>query len=210
VTAIVAIAGGTCSGKSTLASTLVRLFPDDLTVLEEECFYPDRSLLSEDEISAVNWDSIDSIDATEILDTLEQLALVGYAYVPAYNRNTHKRYYNDTTVVASAVIALEGLHSITLLDRWRTAAKGVAELPVLRIFIDCPEAIRYDRRKTRERAKATVPGNFETYWTLSCEPTFQQEVLLQCDRADLVVRCPVEDDSLKMISDWISITLHRL
>ncbi len=206
---IVAVAGGTCSGKSTLASTLARLFPDNLTILEEDCFYPDRSALSEDELSDVNWDSIDSIDATGVLYTIEQLTSVGRAYVPVYNRNTHKRYHDDA-VVASSVIALEGLHAITLLDRWRTAVEDVAGLSVLRIFIDCPEAIRYDRRRTRERAKATVPGNFESYWTLSCEPTFQQEVLLQRDKADLVIRCPVENYSLKMISEWISIAIRRL
>jgi uridine kinase len=208
--AIVAVAGGTCSGKSTLASALFRLFPDDLTVLEEDCFYPDRSALSEDELSAVNWDSIDSIDAVGILDVIEQLASVGCAHVPVYDRSTHKRYHDEAIVVSSSVVALEGLHAITLLDRWRTAVKRVAELPVLRIFIDCPEAIRYDRRRTRERAKATVPGNFDLYWTLSCEPIFRQEVLLQLDKADLVIRCPVEDDSLKMMSDWISIAIRSL
>jgi uridine kinase len=207
--AMVAIAGGTCSGKSTLARTLARLFPDNLTVLEEDSFYPDRSTLSEDELSAINWDSIDSMDTAEALDAIEQLASVGRAYVPVYNRNTHKRYYDNGIVVASSVIAFEGLHAITLLDRSRTAVEDVFGVSVLRIFIDCPIAIRYDRRRVRERTKATVPGDFESYWTLSCEPTFQQEVLLQREKADLVIRCPVEDYSLKVISDWIAISMHR-
>lgn len=202
---VVAITGGSCAGKTTLARTLLKHFPQKLSILPEDAFYYDRSGLSEGELRSINWESQESIDTEYFLKVLRQLITGEPCTVPSYDPVSHARSVNQHPTAPTPIIVVEGLHVINIVGQLFTQPRGFNQSTVklLKLFVDCPEQIRYTRRKMREAVAATIPEDFDTYWNLVCQPFYASEILPQRDQADLVVRSPFEVIEIESIIEWL-------
>jgi uridine kinase len=192
---VIAIAGGTCSGKSMLAGELTVQLPHDVVVVSQDSFYPDRSGWPIELDSKFNWDTLASFDEATMRDFLRELSTAESVEVPVYDRPSHSRSRaNRTIAIDGRVVIFEGLHAIDIAISSLTPIDTRMELGT--IFIECSEGERLHRRVAREKLNGSYSQAFLTFWENLCEPTFVAEVLAQRDVADLVIKSPWDD------GDW--------
>lgn len=187
---LIAIAGGTCAGKSALAHLLSQQLDLQVSVVCQDDFYPDRSSWHYRDLKNFNWDALTSFDIDQLISCVRNLASEKSVRVPIYDRATHARQPKQSrNFTATQITILEGLHAIEVAHR---ALKDHArrDLALISVFVDCNESERKIRRERREELMDSFPGSFSEFWVSRCEPTFRQEVLPQRSHADIILRSP--------------------
>ena len=140
---IIGVAGGTGSGKTTVARKLVEALPSGLaTIIEYDSYYRDRSDLSPDERSALNYDHPDALESELLARHLAALCAGAAIEVPIYDFRDHTRRRETRTVRPTAVVVVEGI--LTL------AEPSVREHLDIKIFVDTDADIRVFRRIRRD------------------------------------------------------------
>ena len=207
---VIAIAGGTCAGKTTLSERLARAFPERVAIISQDNFYPDRSLMPEADLAAVRWDSLSSIDVPELLNCLAEIIRDGRTLVPAYNKQSHARDIDAAREINGEVVLLEGLHAVIVTRLLAESTMEFSPVRSLRIFLDCPERERFRRRRERELLGSTVHGDFSLFWQAISEPYLFGEVFRRSRRQTRVLRHPYNEADIKYIVNWISeeLALH--
>lgn len=140
--AVVAIAGGTGSGKSTIATKILEQLPDHVTLLPYDAYYKDNSHLSFAERSKLNYDHPDSFDTPLYERHVAALRAGETVQRPVYNFSTHLR--EDFTVATEPrdIILVEGI-----LVLWPEVLRRYYDL---RVFVDTDADVRILRRITRD------------------------------------------------------------
>jgi uridine kinase len=139
----VGIAGGTGSGKTTVARRLVEALPQNrATILDHDSYYRDRSALTPSERELVNFDHPDALDNDLLLRQLEDLALGKAVQVPVYDFVTHCRRAESRLVHPVAVVIVEGI--LIFVDATLRRRFDV------KIFVDADPDIRAFRRVRRD------------------------------------------------------------
>src|SRR4051794_22208143 len=89
---LIGIAGGTGSGKTTVANRLVAaLPPDGAALIQHDWYYRDRSQLSEAERQRINFDEPEALENDLLLADLVALKSGRAAECPQYDFATHTR-----------------------------------------------------------------------------------------------------------------------
>ena len=147
---LLGIAGGSGSGKSTVADLLCSgPWKHHICRLTHDSWYHDLPALPRLPDGSGNWDHPDSLDNSLLLLHLDQLLQGQSIQQPVYDYSTHRRLAHTRTVNPAPVILLEGI----LLF----AVPALCEKLQLRIFIDTPADLRLLRRTlrdTRERGRS--------------------------------------------------------
>ncbi len=141
---LIGIAGGTGSGKTLVARTLVeRLGSDRVVVIEQDSYYRDNQALTMDERVKINYDHPDAFDHALLLDHIRALLKGQSIDVPVYDYVQHTRCLDTSTRIENhLVVILEGI--LVLHD------------PVLRkkmdikVFVDTDADVRFIRRLRRD------------------------------------------------------------
>ncbi len=128
---LVAVSGGSCSGKSTLATTIVeRLGETRSCLLELDAYYHDHSHLTLDRRRQLNYDHPDAFDIDLFAGHLEALAAGEGVDCPVYDFATYTRLADTRRIEAAPVIVVDG---ILLL-----AVDALVSNFDMRIFRECP------------------------------------------------------------------------
>ncbi|MCB5268709.1 MAG: uridine kinase, partial [Candidatus Cloacimonadaceae bacterium] len=140
---LILIAGGTCSGKTTIAKAIGRRLEDLKTVIiSHDNYYKDLSHLAHADRAKVNFDHPDAIDKDYLLRDLLQM-LEGHAVnVPDYDFVTHSRGEGTLCVAEADVIILEGIFALYYPE--------LLQLSDLKIYVDTDADIRLARRIGRD------------------------------------------------------------
>jgi uridine kinase len=139
---LIGIAGGTGSGKTTLAQRIAVALPNDVTLLEEDCYYRDRSHLAPAERVNVNYDEPAALENDLLAAHLSALRSGQAVDSPQYDFATHTRRGATRRIEPSPVVVVEGI----LLF----AVREIREALDLRIFVDTDDDIRLMRRIRRD------------------------------------------------------------
>ena len=140
---IIGIAGGTGSGKTTVARRIQEeVGPEWVTLLAQDAYYRDLSHLAPDERERVNFDHPAAIDLDLLVVHLEELAAGRGIERPVYDFTTHTRCPWTERLEARPVIVLEGLF---VLQEPR-----LRPLLDLRIFVVADPDVRFIRRLQRD------------------------------------------------------------
>ena len=143
---LIGIAGGTASGKSAIARTLLNHFtPNTCAVIKVDSYYHDLKHLPMSEREKNNFDDPKSIDFDFLLDQLTQVENNKTIKVPMYDYKTHTRTENYNTIELEKLIIVEGLFA--LYD------KRIKNKLDLKVFVDTKESIRLERRIKRDLRK---------------------------------------------------------
>jgi uridine kinase len=139
----VGIAGGTGSGKTTVASKLKGALPDEAAViLDHDAYYLDRSGMEKRERDLVNFDHPDALDNDLLVRHLDELSVGRTVETPLYDFVTHSRRRETRRVAPVPIILVEGiLIFVTPEMRSRFDVK---------IFVDTDPDIRVFRRIRRD------------------------------------------------------------
>ena len=109
-TMIIAIAGGTGSGKSYLAKSLANTYPKkEILIIEQDSYYKDISNLDYKDRCKQNFDHPDAIDSALIEDHLKILLSGKPIYCPKYNFSKHLREKEEKKIKQRPIIIIEGI-----------------------------------------------------------------------------------------------------
>jgi len=140
---IIGIAGGTGSGKTTIANVILdRVGSDNLGFLPHDAYYKDLTELSTSQREMINFDHPDSLDTPLLVRHLEKLKLWQSVEIPVYDFTNHSRTSKTETIEPQPVILVEG----TLIF----AESSLRPLFDVKIFVDTPPDIRFIRRLRRD------------------------------------------------------------
>ena len=99
---VIGIAGGTGSGKTTVAHALASAMPEGrCVVVEHDAYYKDLADRSPEERAAVNFDHPDALDSALLAEHLRRLRAGESVELPIYDFVTHTRR-RETRRVAPA------------------------------------------------------------------------------------------------------------
>jgi uridine kinase len=142
----IGIAGGTGSGKTTVASAILRAVgPERIAFLAQDSYYRDIEWRSEDELLRHNFDHPAALDNELLVEHLAQLKAGRAIEVPIYDFVRHRRTGRTKRVEARPVVLLEG---ILLL-----AERRLRDLLDFRIYVDTAADVRLMRRIRRDMAE---------------------------------------------------------
>ncbi|HEY1098857.1 MAG TPA: uridine kinase [Myxococcota bacterium] len=140
---VIGIAGGTGSGKTTLARAVTASIPaEHVATLEHDHYYKDGSDLSPDERVQRNYDHPDSLDTALLVEHLRELKAGRGVDVPQYDFVTHSRRPERVRVEPKPVIVVEGI--LVFVDEALRSQMDV------KIFVDTDADIRVMRRIRRD------------------------------------------------------------
>lgn len=140
---VIGIAGGTGSGKTTVARKIAACFrPDEVVLLDQDSYYRDLSSLPFEERKRVNYDHPDAFDQELLVEHLEKLRRGEPVEKPIYSYTQHNRTGQFTLVDPAPIILMEG---ILVLE-----PKALRSLMDIKLFVDTDDDIRLMRRLQRD------------------------------------------------------------
>lgn len=178
---IIGVAGGTGSGKTTVARRVAEsLAGAQVAFLDMDAYYRDHHLLSHDELRRLNWDHPDAFDLELLAAHLEQLADGNAIDKPVYDFVSHRRKPAPERVEPSDVIVIDGI--LLLVDA------RIREHLDIKVFVDTDADIRLIRRIRRDMAVRGRPLEeiLDQYLT-TVQPMHLQFVEPSKRYADLVI-----------------------
>ncbi|MBI3970579.1 MAG: uridine kinase [Chloroflexi bacterium] len=179
---LVAITGGTSSGKTTLTRALADEIADLAPlVLSQDAYFRDFSDVPPDEREAARTaNRPDAVNWSALVPQLEALKRGDAIVHPAPGTRAAARGDAPVTIGPSAVVLLEG-HLVLVDGR-------VRELADLRVFVDCDVEVRVLRRIQRDtsRTDSSLERSLAWYWR-DVLPNNQRFTNLQRTYADLIV-----------------------
>jgi uridine kinase len=183
---IIGIAGGSGSGKTTFARKLNERLcqthgQEASAILAQDAYYIDQSAkFRGDGDPAVNFDHPSAIDFALIASHLGDLKLCLSVQVPIYDFATHTRASLTTDFPSRRFILLDGMLLFS--------QPKILELLNYRIFVDAPEAIRYQRRLNRDvRERGRTPEGVEKQFHAQVKPMHDEFIEPSKQNADLIV-----------------------
>jgi uridine kinase len=143
---IIGIAGGTGSGKSTVARNVAQaLHTESVAFIDMDAYYLNFVQLSHAERKKINWDHPDAFDWPLLIGHLERLAAGEAIEKPVYDFVNHARSSQTVLVPPAQVVVVDG---ILLFGDAR-----LRELCDVKVFVDADADIRLIRRIRRDTAK---------------------------------------------------------
>lgn len=142
---ILGIAGGTGSGKTSVASLIVedlKKWGCKVVFLEQDAYYKDNKHLSFEKRTKLNYDHPDAIDFDLLILHLKSLKNGENIEKPIYSFTDHLRLPDTETVTSQPIIIVEGILIL--------AIEKLRELLDMKIFVDTDDDIRLLRRIERD------------------------------------------------------------
>lgn len=155
---IIGLSGGSGSGKTTIAESVVDIVgPEHVVLIPHDAYYRDQSSLSVEERAMINYDHPDSLETELLADHLKRLRAGESVQRPVYDFSTHTRSEETVEVDAESVILVEGILVL--------AEPALRELMDLKVYVDTDADLRLLRRLKRDVVERdrTVESVIEQY-----------------------------------------------
>lgn len=157
---VIGIAGGTGSGKTTVARSIInKLGSTNVTLISQDNYYLHHSGLTFEERERINYDHPRAFENELLLKHLNQLKNGQAVDIPVYDFSTHARSQETIHIEVKPIVLLEGIHVLT--DEELRSALNI------KVFVDTDPDVRVLRRLSRdinERGR-TLQSVFDQYLT---------------------------------------------
>jgi uridine kinase len=156
---IIGIAGGSGSGKTTIAQAVVdAVGRNTVSLIQHDAYYRDLPDLAFEERSKVNYDHPDSLETELLIHHIEQLRAGNEISRPVYDFATHLRTLDTVLVKPDPVVVIEGILVLSEPE--------LRKVMDLRIYVDADADLRLMRRLQRdiverERTLDSVMAQYE-------------------------------------------------
>jgi len=148
---VIGIAGGSGSGKTTVAHIIIeRVGADHIAFLQHDAYYKDLSDLPPNQRALINFDHPDSLDNELLIQHIDQLKNYQSIELPVYDFKNHTRTSMTVRIDPQPLILVEGILIF--------AEPRLRPLFDVKIFVDTDPDIRFIRRLERdiiERGRTT-------------------------------------------------------
>ncbi len=178
---VIGIAGGTGSGKTTVAQKIAKsLPPDRAVVIQHDWYYLDRSHLTAEERALVNFDEPGALDNARLLSDLETMKHGGPAVCPQYDFATHTRHPEGRAIGPHPIVIVEGILLFAIAP--------LRDAFDLRLFVDTDDDIRLLRRIRRDiEDRGRDIGSIEQQYRGSVRPMHELYVAPSRRYAHLII-----------------------
>lgn len=140
---VIGVAGGSGSGKTTIAEAVVAAAGSDLvSLINHDAYYRSDERLSFEQRAAINYDHPDAFETEMLVEHLRLLRGGEAVAVPVYDFATHLRTAETVKVEPGAVVIVEGILVLVEVELRR--------LMDLKIYIDTDPDLRVLRRMQRD------------------------------------------------------------
>jgi uridine kinase len=178
---LIGIAGGTGSGKTTVANAIVkRVGEERIAILSHDSYYRDFVDLPKDILDRQNFDHPDSLESELLVRHLKALKQGMVVETPIYDFKVHRRAANSRRVEPRKVILVDGILIY--------AEPELRKLFDVKIYVDTDADIRFIRRLKRDIAERgrTVESVVKQYES-TVRPMHMEFVEPSKRYADLIV-----------------------
>jgi len=178
---LIGVAGGTCSGKTTISEKLAELAGDEnVSLIKLDSYYVARTHQALEERALSNYDHPDAFDWALLNDHLAALAAGATVPVPVYDYAQHTRSAEVRMVRPSRIVVVEGilvLYDPPLRDRFD-----------LKVFVDTDADIRLIRRLARDVAeRGRTPESIVAQYLATVRPSHEQFIEPSKRHADVIL-----------------------
>ncbi|MDR6549782.1 uridine kinase [Paenibacillus qinlingensis] len=157
---VIGIAGGTGSGKTTVAkSIMTKLGSTNVTLISQDNYYLHHSGITFEERERINYDHPRAFENNLLLQHLTQLRNGQAVDIPVYDFSQHARSEETIHIEVKPIVLIEGIHVLT--DEELRSALNI------KVFVDTDPDVRILRRLSRdinERGRS-LQSVFDQYLT---------------------------------------------
>ncbi|HZB42996.1 MAG TPA: uridine kinase [Ilumatobacter sp.] len=178
---LIGVAGGSNSGKTTIAERLAEVIgTEELTLIRLDSYYITMRDEPIEVRAAFNYDHPDAFDWDLLSQHLRRLTAGESVEVPVYDYTIYDRTGEYELVVPGKVVVVEGI-----LVLWEPRLRGMLDL---KVFVDTPADLRVIRRLQRDVAERgrTQESILEQYLT-TVRPSHEQFIEPSKRYADVIV-----------------------
>jgi uridine kinase len=186
---VVGIAGGTASGKTTMAEALQSRLGGRCLLLTHDRYYHSLPAAFRDDPTRFNFDHPDSLDTARLVRDLHQLRIGHTTSVPNYDFSRHARVQGEELVAPAPIIVVEGILALS--------GDALSECYDLKVFVHAPDDIRLIRRIRRDvRTRGRAVEAILRQWERTVRPMHQEFVEPSRVHADLVLDGTTTTDAM--------------
>ncbi len=177
---VIGIAGGTCSGKSTLINRIKQEFDEKITMISHDYYYKAHDDMPFEERCKLNYDHPDSFETDLMLQHIEMLKNWQSIDVPIYDYTIHNRSKKTMKLTPSKVIIIEG---ILIFEN-----KELRNMCDIKVFVDADADVRIIRRILRDaEERGRSLESVINQYTTTVKPMHEQFVEPSKKYADIIV-----------------------
>lgn len=177
---IIGIAGGTGSGKTTIAKKIFQAFQKDAVILSHDFYYKPHEELSLDERRKLNYDHPDALDTELLVSHLAELKAGKSVMHPTYDFANHCRNAEWEKTESARLIIVEGILIFT--------DKRLCDVCDVKLFVDTDADVRFIRRLSRDvRNRGRTMDSVITQYLTTVKPMHEQFVEPSKAKADLII-----------------------
>jgi uridine kinase len=177
---VIGLAGGTGSGKTTVAEAIVRAAAGRVAILPQDAYYRAQPDLPFDARALTNYDEPSAFDTELLSDHIDALVAGEAVDRPVYDFAHHDRSADTVRIEAREVLVVEGilvLHEAVLRERMS-----------LKVFVDAPPDERFIRRLERDvRERGRSAESVIAQYRRTVKPMHDLFVEPTKQHADLIV-----------------------
>ena len=175
---VIAVAGGSCSGKTTLVEKVRTTIGDEhCTVVYQDDYY--RPNLGDPVL--VNFDHPDALDFNLMGEHIGALKQGHSIETPIYDFSTHTRIAETKTLTPKALVIIEG---ILVLH-----APAIRAWTDYGVFVECEEGVRYARRSQRDIVeRGRTPDDIKRQFFTQVVPMHSDFVEPSSEHADMIIK----------------------
>lgn len=177
---ILGVAGGTCSGKTTVAERLCEMIGGDrIALIKLDSYYVDQPELPLEVRERANYDHPEAFDWDLLISHLDTLAKGGAIEVPVYDYAAYARTGQVVRIPRCDVVVVEGI--LVLYE------PGVREMFDLKVYVDADADLRFIRRLQRDVAeRGRTPASIIDQYLATVRPAHLQFIEPSKRYADVI------------------------
>lgn len=201
---IIGIAGGSGSGKTTIAQKIHKSLPEDrVLIMTQDSYYKDHKEMTKEERDQINFDHPDAFDTKLLVAQLKQLLNGQAIEMPIYDFPTHLRSDKTIHVEPADIIILEGI--LVLAD------ERLRDLMSIKVYVDTDDDIRLIRREKRDMKERGYDLDYIiSQYLTTVKPMYNQFIDPSKRYADIIVPEGGENNvAIDMLSTKIRSVLHE-
>ncbi|MCZ3622764.1 uridine kinase [Lactobacillus mulieris] len=179
---VIGIAGGSGSGKTTIAHEVARLINDDdhIITLTQDSYYKDNTGIPMSERQKINYDHPDAFDMPLLVAQINQLMHRKAVEMPVYDFTEHTRSSKTIHVEPADIIILEGI--LVLAD------EDLRNLMDIKVYVDTDDDIRFIRRLERDlKERGRSLDSVIDQYLATVKPMYHQFIEPTKRYADIIV-----------------------
>lgn len=178
-TIVIGLAGGSGSGKTTIAEALVDAIAGVAYVRHDD-YYRHRPELTFEDRTKVNYDHPDSLETGLLVTHLETLRAGQPIARPVYDFTTHLRADETVMVAPAPVVVVEGILVL--------AEEELRNLMDLKIYVDTDADLRLARRMERDiHERSRTPESVLNQYLTTVRPMHLEFVEPSKKHADMII-----------------------